>query len=242
MKIIDAVWEKRNLGVTCAEIEIDESDDEEQITDALRNRKEQYIVVKVSVKNPGAMLTVQKEGFTYIETLMQIEADLKNGLYIPEVCSRLIKNIGFHAASEEETGRVLEEIGAGEIFYTDRISIDPYFSREIAGRRYAYWIRDILSADSSELIITEYLGENVGFVVLQHKEKYSDPVLSGMLSGFIGCGLGFVNSYCIQSFLFEKGVRRSVSHISTNNTDMLKMSLLFNNSINEVQSVFIKHQ
>lgn len=242
MKIIDAVWEERNLGVTCAEIEIDKDDNQEQIIGALRNRNEQYIVVKVASENPKAMFTVQSEGFVFVENLIQIELDLQDGPYVPKICRKLIKNTGFHRASSTETAQVLDEIKAGVIFATDRISIDPYFSRKKAGERYAYWIEDILSSGNSELIITEYLEENIGFLVIQHKDEYSSPVLNGLFKEFLGSGLGFVNSYCSQKYLIEKGVKRSVSHISTNNTDIFKMSLLFNNSFTEVQSVFIKHQ
>lgn len=242
MKIIDAVWEKRNLGVTCAEIEVDINDSPESVIEILNRRTEQYIVVKISNKNTPVAMAVQKEGFCFIESLVRIEADHSKGVFIPEVCKRLVKNIGWHLASNGEIEETLSQIRAGTIFSTDRISLDPYFSQEIAGRRYSYWISDLLEKGNSELIIAEYLGENVGFIVYTHKEQYSSPVLSGLFSDYLGTGMGFVISCCSQMYICQKGIRHSVSHISTNNFENLNLSTLFNNKYTELKHVFIKHQ
>ena len=242
MKIIEAVWEKRNLGVTCAEIEVEGNDSPEDLMPLLRMRSEQYLVVKVSSENYAAVTALQREGFMFIESLIQIEADLSKGAIIPKRCQRLLKNMGWHNSSDEETRKTLEVIRAGSIFATDRISIDPYFSRELAGQRYAYWTEDILASDNSEMLITEYLGENVGFVVMQHREKYSSPVLNGVYPEYLGSGMGVVNSCCTQLYLFQRGVKRSISHISTNNGNMLNMAALFQNSFGDVKHILIKHQ
>ena len=49
MKVIDAVWEKRNLKVDTVEVEIELDDSLDGITEVLETveRKYQYIVVKV---------------------------------------------------------------------------------------------------------------------------------------------------------------------------------------------------
>ena len=68
MKIIEAVWEKRNLGVTCAEIEVEGNDSPEDLMPLLRMRSEQYLVVKVSSENYAAVTALQREGFMFIES------------------------------------------------------------------------------------------------------------------------------------------------------------------------------
>ncbi len=242
MRIIEAVWEKRNLGVTCVEAEIEPDDDPADVVAAMNSRDEQYLVAKVAARNYPAIAALQKEGFTFIESLVRIDSDLSKGAVIPEKCRRLVKNIGWHEASAEETEKTLAVIRKGEIFATDRISLDPYFSREAAGIRYAYWIEDILSAGDSDMTITEYLGENVGFFVTQHKKTYSSPVLSGLYPEYMDCGMGFVNSCCVQLDLYNKGVKRSMAHISTNNANMLNIAVLFRNSFSDVRHILIKHQ
>ena len=72
MKIIEAVWEQRNLGVTCAEIEISASDTSNAVRNAVLSRHEQYLVAKVSPANTEVMFALQNMGFTYIETLFEV--------------------------------------------------------------------------------------------------------------------------------------------------------------------------
>ena len=242
MRIIEAVWEKRNLGVTCIEAEIEPDDDPADVVAAMNSRDEQYLVAKVAARNYPAIAALQKEGFTFIESLIRTEIDLSKGAFIPEKCRRLVKNIGWHEASAEEIEKTLAVIRKGDIFSTDRISVDPYFSREAAGIRYAYWIEDILSAGNSELMISEYLGENVGFTVIQHKETYSAPALSGLYPEYLGSGMGFAVIYSVQSYLYNKGVKRTISHISTNNADILDLAAMFRYRFGDVRNILAKHQ
>ena len=49
MKKINAVWEKRNLGISCVELEIAEQDPIEAIEEELKKLSADYMVVKAPI-------------------------------------------------------------------------------------------------------------------------------------------------------------------------------------------------
>lgn len=241
IKITEATWEKRNLGVSCLEVAVEKDDCADDVINALKDRNEQYIVVKVDAGNPEITLKLQDIGFKFIEMLFETKNDPDKRTHVPDVCKSFVKNAGYHSASDEETEAVLAEIKRGSIFTTDRIATDPHFSKELAGQRYSLWINDLLAAGKAEMLITEYSGENIGFIVMENKGKYYDPVISGLFEKYLSSGLGFVNNYCNNQYLISKNAKRSYSHISSNNFNNLKLAFLFETEIRKLTYVFVKH-
>ena len=241
IKITEATWEKRNIGVSCLEVAVDKSDSADEVINTLKHRTEQYIVVKLDAGNTETMLKLQDIGFKFVETMFETKNDPDKRSHVPEICRSFVNSADYHYASEEEKKTVLSEIKRGNIFTTDRIAIDPYFSKELAGQRYALWINDLLSSDKAEMIITEYSGENIGFIVMENKGKYYDPVISGLFEKYLSSGLGFVNNYCNNRYLMSKNAKRSYSHVSSNNFNNLKLALLFETEIRSLTYVFVKH-
>ena len=76
MKIIDAIWEKRNLGVSSYEVVIEAEDSASDIEKKLAELDADYIVVKVPTEHSDVLESVQKSGFSYIEDLIHVEHDL----------------------------------------------------------------------------------------------------------------------------------------------------------------------
>ena len=72
MKVIDAVWEKRNLKVDTVEVEIELDDSLDGITEVLETveRKYQYIVVKVPVRRADIMHLLYGERYEYVEDMV----------------------------------------------------------------------------------------------------------------------------------------------------------------------------
>ena len=242
MKIIEAVWEQRNLGVTCAECSVELDDTSEDVFSSLQSRTEQYLVVKVPSERSDLLISLQNEGFKYIETLFAVNKDLKHGVEAPSFCAGMIKHLSYREAEADEVAALLQNIRQGEIFSTDRIAIDPFFSRELAGNRYANWISDLLSSGESHLLFSVYKGEPVGFFVTRQKGNICDSVLGGVFPQYLGSGFGILNQYCEFLWTAEHGMRSSVSHVSSNNMPIFRICLLFGCKIESVCNVFIKHQ
>jgi hypothetical protein len=242
MKIIEAVWEQRNLGVTCAEIEISASDTSNAVRNAVLSRHEQYLVAKVSPANTEVMFALQNMGFTYIETLFEVVYRIGKEKPMPEICRPFADDVGYHIADKAETERILEFVASGSLFSTDRIALDPYFSRKAAGQRYAYWMQDVLFSGKAVLLLCDYCGKSIGFTVAADKGSFLDMILGGAFPDTIGSGLGVVNAYCGLLYTYETGKKKVVSHVSSNNFQMFKIDIQLGNQVRTLTNNFILHQ
>ena len=65
MKITDAFWEQRNLGVTCQEVTFDCDDVDIQAT--LRSLQANYRVVKMPVERTDLIWVIQDLGYKFTE-------------------------------------------------------------------------------------------------------------------------------------------------------------------------------
>ncbi len=241
MKIIEAVWEKRNLGVSCAEIEVGKTDTVSEVVDELGKRTEQYLVVKAPPGRTDLSFAIQNEGFRYIETMFELGCMFKDRPETPEICRRYVKDIGYHRASESETEHVFNEIRKGEIFSTDRISLDPAFSKQLAGKRYALWMEDVLSKGNATLSITSYQQEDIGFDIHVNKGRYFELLLGGYFTEYHGCGFGFAGEYVTINAAYADGAREIKTHVSSNNPYALRMHMLFGLQMRSLTDVYVKH-
>ena len=72
MKIIDAIWEKRNLGVTCVEVALDATDTVREVKYALAFLEPQYLVVKVPAGRTDLMFCLSEIGCSFIEAAIHV--------------------------------------------------------------------------------------------------------------------------------------------------------------------------
>lgn len=241
MRVVEAIWEKRNLGVSCVEIEIGKRDSIQDLFDVIGSRNEQYMVAKVIAGRTDVFFALQERGFSYIETLFETSIAFSDRPKVPDICKNLVKDVSYHIANDEEERYVLDEIRKGTIFSTDRISVDPYFNEKLAGQRYAYWMQDVMNSGNAYMFITDYCGEPVGFNIYIDKKNYFDAVLGGLFTPYLDSGLGFANSYCGQNASYDIGARKIISHVSSNNNVMFQLHLLFGMKVKKITNTFVRH-
>ena len=241
MRIVEAKWEKRNVGMECFEIEIGKKDTIEEVLSTIQSRTERYFVAKVLAGRTDILLALQAEGFQFIETNIQTEIDLSEKPVPPSICAHLIKKAGYHIGDNNEISRAIDEIRAGHIFATDKVALDPFFSQKIAGQRYSFWSQDVMSSGKSKMIITEYNGENVGFNIIIDKGKYYDGFLGGLYTDYLNSGLGFANVNAAVNSVYDLGGRKMISGVSSNNFQMLKLHMMFGLKIKRLTYNLIKH-
>jgi hypothetical protein len=242
MKIIDAYWEKRNLGVESVEFEIESSDGNEVIDDTLRNEK-QYNVVKVPAGRAKAIYGLTEKGYIFIECAISLQYDLSNFSNTPlsEVQKRMMDSISFSAMSKSDLETLFSQIRSG-LFETDRICIDPFFTKQQAAERYINWIEDSIAKDAivNKLI---YKNESIGFFVNREiRECVYYPFLSGMYQDHKRSGLGLSAIYMPLKNSKMSGGRSVSTVVSTNNVAVLKMHFLLGFFVRSVNYVFIKHK
>ena len=238
MKIIDAFWEKRNLGVTSVEVVIDQADSIEAIINALEKLDAEYQVVRVPVGRIDLYELLQKYGFNFIEAM----------------CHPCYELSDFHSPFEEKENDVgYEEITSKEaleeifryvkdgMFNTDRISLDPHFSTDQSTNRYIGMIKDKL--DQGAVACSIVRGENnIGFFVLSKPcSDIFDVVLTGLFPQYQGKGLGFHIVLQMLNFARDKGAKLLVSHVSVNNKKSFELHLKHGFKTAPIEYLFVKH-
>ncbi|MEL7657638.1 MAG: hypothetical protein AAGU75_17220, partial [Bacillota bacterium] len=146
MKIVDAYWEKRNLGVECVEISIEPTDAVAEIHSRLKDINAPYIVIKVPSGNMDVMFKLSEWGFVFIESVINVVHDLKD-IELSGIYKRINTSISYSEMGQDDCSQLFTEIQKG-MFSTDRVSVDPVFSKDIGARRYVNWINDEIKKDT----------------------------------------------------------------------------------------------
>ena len=140
MKIIDAFWEKRNLGVDCKEFTVEDGDSAGDVTGILNANQARYMVVKVPVAGAGVMFALSAAGYTFIECGIHAVHNLKTAeaAAIEKMSPYIVE---YSRMDQADMEFMYENIRNG-VFKTDRVSLDPHFTPEQAANRYVCWIED----------------------------------------------------------------------------------------------------
>jgi hypothetical protein len=240
MKIVDAYWEKRNLGVETKEIIIEENDSIEEIGSKLSSIVAEYIVLKVPVGRVDINQFLSDNEYVFIEGSINMVLDVNNAIISP-LQERVNSSISYRELVEEnEFENVFNEIRKG-LFNTDRIFLDKFFTKEQAANRYVNWIKDELKK-GSQLYEIFYKEKAIGFFTF--KQINSDtyfPFLGGIYSDINIVGAGFsITQKPIEEVLKRNGKYIS-TYISTNNSTIHKSCIQQGFFPNEMKYIFIKH-
>lgn len=238
MKITDAYWEKRNIGVETAEIAIDREDD----VAACRKRLKEVTAPYQVVKMPAGMIPMQKmmqeEGFVFMETLVRLRHDLKSCVLTP-LQKRLAKDVTYVRMDACGLDVMYAQIDQG-MFTTDRITLDGQFDGEQARARYKGWIGDELQrkGEAYQFICRD---EAIGFCVHRVEEEASYGILGGIYPKYRSAGLGFLSLFLSIQIEQKRRARCLIADVSTNNMASLRSEIAMGFQIIDLKYVFIKH-
>lgn len=240
MQITDAVWEQRNLGVSCYEIKIEHQDTLEDVSrkyDELTEK--QYMVVRIPSDCHWAVGFFQDRGYRFIEAALTIthKFDL-----IPELrkTKKIFSRCSYSEMTEKDISQLYDEIDKG-IFKTDRIYLDPYFKKELAAQRYKNWIGDLISK-GGYLYKATLDDEAIGFFSsTQIQPGVIVGALGGVYSAFEGTGYGVCVQYAAHIFSMDHNIKKASCKVSGNNIGIIEADLMLGDKISGVEYVFIKH-
>lgn len=128
------------------------------------------------------------------------------------------------------------------LFNTDRIYLDPNFTKEQAAHRYKCWIKDEMER-GAELFEISYKENAIGFFTQkQLDEKTYYPFLAGLYPGNQEkVGLGFsVLAKPIEDVM-KRGGRYISTYVSSNNLPIVKLHTQLGFLPNKICNVFVKH-
>ncbi len=243
MKVVNADWEKRNLGIDVTEIQCAEKDSPMELSAALNSVASSYSVLKVPSGFPGLLFEAQRNGYKVVEMSIELWGDMRN-VSTPALYSRFVKYVSIQEAKGEMLDRIMNEILRGDIFISDRIATDPCFSLKIAGQRYYNWAKDVLDAGGF-MALLYYKGHPVAFNLSVRKKENPevfDGILGGLLSEANKTGLGFLTIYGGNEVCRMHDGKRYIARVSSNNMPILRLHLQYGYEVKNMTYVLVKHQ
>ena len=232
MKTVNAYWEKRNLGVDCLELTAEAGDGPEQLSSAAV-MSSAYTVLKVPNTLPELMLDAQRMGFQVMEMQFRLTHMLK---LLPPDSGKTLRR----PATARDAAFVKERVARGDFFATDRVSLDPAFTQEQAGRRYANWIGDLLAAGETMTVLHSG-GELVGFSVTKRHQNVLEQVLVGVFPEAQGRGFGSCAVFSAIDEAVRAGYQRLETAVSSNNPRSLRTHLRAGYEISGLDYVLTRH-
>lgn len=239
MKIVDAVWEKRNLGLSCVEITAQRDDTVRQLDKALLGIEVDYTVVKVPTCRMDLSTRLMNHGFCFVETLFSLEKKLGEHP-LTGAQQEKARHMDYRLQLDESRERIQREIQAG-MYTTDRISVDSHFSPRQTADRYIGMLSDELRR-GAEIIEYYFHGEPFGFSCFRQveAERYYQA-LTGIYHPYRGKGLGFALAHLPERELLRRGAAILTTGVSTNNETSLRVHLQSGFLPVETTYVFVRH-
>ena len=238
MKIIYAIWEKRNLGVDVVEFVIERDDNEIIVPEILKTEK-QYNVVKLPVGKPKLTMHLQDNGYRFVECMLNLKHDLNKSKV---ESAKLLSNadVTYLSMNEHDRAELFTEIEKG-LFNTDRIYNDSNFTTKMAATRYKNWINDEWEKGSITYKLI-FNGKSIGFFSLKKMENnIFDPFLLGLYNDYKGQGFGKSMAFNALSECLNQGAKEISTHISSNNPINVRVYKSLGYDICDIEYVFIKH-
>jgi hypothetical protein len=240
MKVVNAVWEKRNLGVDCNEITVEAKDMLPEIERDIVGYETEYTVVKVLAGRANVLLFLQQSGFVFIETLT-ICYHRGDAFGLNRVQQRIIEQVRYAEMQNIDVNFMFKQISKG-LFTTDRVSLDPHFSVEQANQRYIYWLQDELH-NGAKAYKLSFKGKDIGFFTLKRKTDIEyTAFLSAVYPDYFMSGLGL----CPHYFEVTEGIALGAKHVmtsySSNNRGATAIHLSMGHVLHRQYHVLIKHK
>jgi hypothetical protein len=239
MKLVNAIWEKRNLNLDTIEITISDADRIDDINEILRKTYHQFAVLKLPTNRSDLIYPIQLIGFKFNEIIYNCRY---RNLQKPELSSveqKFLNNLSYSVIQPNEFEQLFSEINK-EIFKTDRISLSPHFGTRIASKRYIGLVNDELERGSIVYIL-RYKNLPVGFFLFNSNTNYSVSNLAGIYSEFQGKGFGYYLNYFQIIHSSKLILKEHRTSFSSNNfgADRIHKKLGF--EVYESYNVFSKH-
>jgi GNAT superfamily N-acetyltransferase len=239
MKIIDAYWEKRNLGVETVEFEVGAKDSIEVVADILANER-QYNVVKVPAGNTAVMFALSANGYYFVESQINGGHSLKS-LSLPAKYTPAIADTTYSAMEKSDIDVLFGNIRDG-LFDSDRIYNDEHFGKEIASLRYINWISDELEkgCDIYKLCNTEAV-----FGFFTFKESATDvyyPFLVGIYKEYRRRGLGVASIFMPLCEAVKRNAKTVSTYFSADNPNAVNLYFRLGYEPKGIYYVYVNHK
>jgi hypothetical protein len=141
---------------------------------------------------------------------------------------------------ERDLQELWSEIRDG-MYDTDRVSLDPHFTREQASNRYIWWIQDEM-ARGSDVYKLIFKDQSIGYFTMKNLgDGVYYPFLAGMYRSHRTSGLGFTIAYKPLCEIAARGGTSVSTYISTNNDSAVRLHASLGFRFEEITYVYTRH-
>ncbi len=189
IKIVDAYWEKRNLGKAVTEIIVPVHQDLAELKNCILNLDTELVYVKVHHSNIEVVKFLENLDFEYCENLFSIKKRLRFFKMHPTF-ENALSNLYSNPVNDLDLENIFHELDKN-MFSSDRIALDPNFGQDISNLRYKNWLNDMYNLkDEYQInIIKNDYDEPIGFYTNQYKGNIANAPLGGIFSDYQNKGL-----------------------------------------------------
>lgn len=239
MEIKNAIWEKRNLGVDCNEVEIGSDDTLITLKNNISQFETEYTVVKVPVGMTDISYYLQSSGYVFMELITTCFSRGK----LPDITpiqKRIVESVSYDEMNEKDLDKLRYEINQG-MFQQDRICLDPHFSQDQANRRYVNWISDEIKR-GSKIFKLVYKGNAEGFFTFEKNDNFLfRSSLGALYPSFDRSGFGICLNYYIICEGIKNNAKKILTGFSSNNRGPSAMHFSLGLTLDKQYYVFVKH-
>lgn len=248
MKIINATWEKRNLGCDAYEIQI-ERKDLKNFSSIMSELKKQdfsgaYVTVKMPVGNLEALHALEDDGFRFMEVSFQIEKDI-NAFTVSSIYRRMLNTIDFIEISKDENwDDIIDTYLTDEMFTSDRIYLDYALSKGTSALRYKNWSKDLKNSKTSVMVcfLSKKNLQKLGFAIfdVDKRQGLYRAILGGTFPSNEVVGIGGAVLCSHFEYVRKSGGKKFETHISSNNLPIVRLYSYLGNIITDEHYVMRK--
>lgn len=240
MIVVNAHWEKRNLGVSCIEILLEAKDPLEKALLAFTNSSTEYQIIKFPTTRPELIFLVQENGFKFTEIQIVCERTAQTPI-LDKMPTRFVNSIHCEISNGDQKKDIEKNIDSG-MFKTDRVSIDPHFTKFQSANRYRGWLADELHQGAS-LYSLIHNTSSIGFFILRNHGNgdYRSP-LGGIFSEFQSKGYGLCLNYHEIKQATSLGAKTITVAYSSNNPAVGTINRMLGYREKPSSYVFVRHK
>lgn len=239
MRVTEAIWELRNMGVRSYEVHISGEESLIDIENELSSICCDYIVARVPVGRLDLYELLMRNEFYFAEMMIMLERDISD-VYVPERKRLINEKLALEKMNDNEFTYMLGRVKEG-IYTTDRISLDRHFTKEQSANRYYYWLQDERGRGNEFYKLT-FDGVYVGYLDLAKlsKDMYQDE-FTGIFPEYVGKGYAMGFTTKLIDIMRMKQAKKVYGEISSNNIVSLQSRMRYGYQVSSYFYVFVRH-
>jgi hypothetical protein len=241
IKITNAFWEKRNLGISVYEVIVNEKAGDKELRDISQINGE-LIYVKVHCENTTLIEKLSHDNFVHIENQFSIQKRLQK-VIVPEIYLKSLRFIEPHIVSSIAEAQLIFDELDKDLFTLDRIALDIDFGVKVANLRYKNWISDMINSGNYECTILKTKSESipVAFFINKYEGSIGHCVLGAVFNNFKNRGISHSFIYFAIQNSIKQNCKVLQTKVSGNNVSVFNIySSVFGFEISENHVVMVK--